>query len=177
MANCSIPNSTRATGRISTPSSRRSRSSSKRASVSFASVGRWEAGCHVERSRDIANCLPISARDSSTSLGMTKTIGSTTQGAFNAPRSTLNAQRSVLTVGRWMLVAGRWTFSFSRRVKGAWWPSRSSKPSSPRKWRGRFDSYPLRHFKFEGRWLKFDFSLALGPFTSNLKDQTPNYVA
>jgi hypothetical protein len=29
-------------------------------------------------------------------------------------------------------------------VKGAWWPSRSSKPSSPRKWRGRFDSYPLR---------------------------------
>ena len=31
-----------------------------------------------------------------------------------------------------------------RRVKGAWWPSRSSKPSSPRKWRGRFDSCPLR---------------------------------
>ena len=39
---------------------------------------------------------------------------------------------------------GRWAFSISGRVKGAWWPSRSSKPSSLRKWRGRFDSYPLR---------------------------------
>src|SRR5205823_3889525 len=56
---------------------------------------------------------------------------------FNVQRSTLNAQRSIQTVGRW-------TFFSSGRVKGAWWPSRSSKPSSPRKWRGRFDSYPLR---------------------------------
>ena len=33
-----------------------------------------------------------------------------------------------------------------RRVKGAWWPSRSSKPLSIRYTpdRGRFDSYPLR---------------------------------
>ena len=34
--------------------------------------------------------------------------------------------------------------SSSRRVKGAWWPSRSSKSPSTRKSRGRFDSYPLR---------------------------------
>jgi hypothetical protein len=35
-----------------------------------------------------------------------------------------------------------------RRVKGAWWPSRSSKPLSARSTgRGTFDSYPLRHFK------------------------------
>jgi hypothetical protein len=38
-------------------------------------------------------------------------------------------------------------FSYSGRVKGAWWPS----PSSKRLLRhfvsrGRFDSYPLRHF-------------------------------
>ena len=34
-----------------------------------------------------------------------------------------------------------------RRVKGAWWPSRSSKPLSARSTgRGMFDSYPLRHF-------------------------------
>src|SRR5436190_14351048 len=38
-----------------------------------------------------------------------------------------------------------------RRVKGAWWPSRSSKPSLPRKWRGRFDSYPLRQIIFDCR--------------------------
>ena len=35
---------------------------------------------------------------------------------------------------------------FSRRVMGAWWPPRSSKPSSVRfTGRGRFDSCPLRH--------------------------------
>ena len=51
-----------------------------------------------------------------------------------------------LQLQRWMLDVGRSTFSSSGRVKGAWWPSRSSKPSSPRKWRGRFDSYPLRRF-------------------------------
>ena len=62
----------------------------------------------------------------------------------------------------------------SRRVMGAWWPSRSSKPLSARSTgRGMFDSYPLRqlHLRFticgcrarksqivnrkseEGRWL------------------------
>ena len=36
---------------------------------------------------------------------------------------------------------------FPRRVMGAWWPSRSSKPLSARSTsRGMFDSYPLRHF-------------------------------
>ena len=45
---------------------------------------------------------------------------------------------------RWTFDVGRWVLCASRRVKGAWWPSRSSKPSSSRKWRGRFDSYPLR---------------------------------
>ncbi len=33
-----------------------------------------------------------------------------------------------------------------RRVKGAWWPSRSSKSPSVLTGRGRFDSYPLRLF-------------------------------
>jgi hypothetical protein len=65
---------------------------------------------------------------------------------LNAQRSTLNAQRSIQRVRNWPLYVERWTFSSCRRVKGAWWPSRSSKPSSPRKWRGRFDSYPLRLF-------------------------------
>ena len=35
--------------------------------------------------------------------------------------------------------------AFLRRVMGAWWPSRSSKPLSARfTGRGKFDSYPLR---------------------------------
>ncbi len=137
MANCSIPNSTPATGRTSTTSSRRSRSS-----------------------------------NSTTPLGEAISLTAATElwirEVFNAQRSTLNAQRSIQTVGRWTLDAcsrfigvGRWTFFSFRRVKGAWWPSRSSKPSSPRKRRGRFDSYPLRQITFDGRCLTFDFSFAL----------------
>jgi hypothetical protein len=114
MANCSILNSTPASGRISTRSLKRSRKQNRTAA-------RYQA------------------------LASTKAITRWSSGFFNAERSTLNAQRSIPTVGCWMLDVGRWAFSFSGRVKGAWWPSRSSKPSSSRKWRGRFDSYPLRH--------------------------------
>ena len=115
MGNCSIPNSTPASGRISTRSLRRSRRQNRTAA-------RYQA------------------------LGSTKAITPWSSGFFNAERSTLNAQRSIPTVGCWMLDVGSWTFLFfPRRVKGAWWPSRSSKPSLSRKWRGRFDSYPLRH--------------------------------
>jgi hypothetical protein len=40
---------------------------------------------------------------------------------------------------------------YSRRVMGAWWPPRSSKPSSVRfTGRGKFDSYPLRHNRVQG---------------------------
>jgi hypothetical protein len=115
MANCSIPNSTPATGRTSTTSSRRSR-----------------------------------RLNSTTPPG--EAIGLTAVTELSI-RKVFNAQRSIQAVGRWTLEAcsrfigvGRSTFSFYGRVKGAWWPSRSSKPSSPCKRRGRFDSYPLRSF-------------------------------
>jgi hypothetical protein len=117
MANCSIPNSTPATGRTSTTSSRRSRRLNS-ASSSFFEASR-----------------------------LAKAIGPWTLRFFNAQHSTLNAQHSIHTIERWALDVGRWTFSSFWRVKGAWWPSRSSKSSSPRKWRGRFDSYPLREFE------------------------------
>jgi hypothetical protein len=113
MANCSIPNSIPATGRISTPSSRRSKKES--------------------------SGVPQRA-----AFRLTRIAWPWERLSFNVQRSTLKAQRSIQIVGRWKLDVGRWTFSYHRRVKGAWWPSRSSKPSSPRKWRGRFDSYPLR---------------------------------
>jgi hypothetical protein len=97
MANCSIPNSSPASGRISTRSLRRSRkqNSQSRASVSVIrrSVFRLQGRRQVRHLESV----------------------------------------------RWRTAA----FAI-RRVKGAWWPSRSSKPSSPRKWQGRFDSYPLR---------------------------------
>jgi hypothetical protein len=84
-------------------------------------------------------------------LRSTRAIGPRSLGFFNAQCSTLNAQRPIQTVESWPLDVGRSVFSSIRRVKGAWWPSRSSKPSLPRKWRGRFDSYPLRHLIFECR--------------------------
>ena len=134
MANCSIPNSNLVSGRISTKSSRRSRRRNN-------PVASFHAPRLTGRS-----CPNLSRR-------------------FNAQRSTPNTQRSIQKVGRWTACSRRLSelnvglssspcvagsaqqgsaFSSIRRVKGAWWPSRSSKPSSPRKWRGRFDSYPLR---------------------------------
>jgi hypothetical protein len=114
MANCSIPNSTPASGRIST---------------------RW-----LKRSKR--------RNSASTSFFVARTRANAIRGAlkfFNVQRPTPNAECPIQTVENWTLDVGRWAFSFSGRVKGAWWPSRSSKPSSSRKWRGRFDSYPLRH--------------------------------
>ena len=122
MAHCSIPNLSPASGRISTRSLRPSK---RRNSEATSLI--------IARSR----AMPIRFWASS---------------FFNAQRPTPNAQRSIRTTWRWMLDVGRWTFLFlTRRVKGAWWPSRSSKPSSPRKWRGRFDSYPLRFLVFDFR--------------------------
>jgi hypothetical protein len=121
MANCSIPNSSPASGRISMRSLRRSRKQNS-AATSF-----------------------LIAR------GRAKPIRSWASSFFNSQRPTPNAQRSIQTIRRWMLGVGSWEFSAIRRVKGAWWPSRSSKPSSPRKCRGRFDSYPLRLFIFDFR--------------------------
>ena len=135
MVNCSIPNSTPATGRTSTAPLRRSRRSNN-ASASFFET-----------------------------VTAAKAIGSSALRFFNA-------QRSIQTVGRWILYIERWVFSSIRRVKGAWWPSRSSKPSSPRKWRGRFDSYPLRHSIFDFRLPIFDRSKdtpSLSNRTSNIK--------
>ena len=122
MANCSIPNSIPATGRISTPSSRRSKKQNDRAEVSVIQRSVLNA-C----ARSIGICCPLRVQKRRQAAAL--------QSAFRArrvPRSTFDVRRSA--------------FSFLWRVKGAWWPSRSSKPSSLRKWQGRFDSYPLRQF-------------------------------
>ena len=116
MANCSIPNSTPAIGRTSTPLSRRSRSQNSVFATFF------------------------------TAFGLTKSIRSQTLSFSNVQHSTSNTQRPIRAVGCWTLGVRRWAFSASWRVKGAWWSSRSSKPLSVphTRDRGRFDSYPLR---------------------------------
>ena len=108
----------------------------------------------------IPNLSPASGRISTRSLRPSRkqnktaaryqALTSTKASAPWLPRF-FNAQRPIRTVGHWMFNIGRHAFFAIRRVKGAWWPSRSSKPSLPRKWRGRFDSYPLRHLIFELR--------------------------
>jgi hypothetical protein len=51
-------------------------------------------------------------------------------------------------------------FSSSRRVKGAWWPSRSSKSPLVFTDRGRFDSYPLRSKDLSGKQQSRGFTFA-----------------
>ena len=129
MASSSIPNSNPGIGRTSTP---------------------WLA-----RSRKQNN--PFDSF--SAALRLTSEVQSSIPRHFNAQRSTRNAQRAIQKIRRWALDVGYWTFSFVfRRVKGAWWPSRSSKPSSVGNVRGRFDSYPLRQFIFDFRFSISDCS-------------------
>ncbi len=62
-------------------------------------------------------------------------------------RSAFNFGIRPVDVGCWMLTVGCFPSGSypPRRVMGAWWPSRSSKPLSARSTgRGTFDSYPLR---------------------------------
>jgi hypothetical protein len=98
-------------------------------------------------------------------------------GVFNAQRSTLNAQRSIQTVECWALDVGRWTLVLFRRVRGAWWPSRSSKPLLIPRMRdqGRFDSYPLRQLIFDVGGPIFDVP-ATSLLKSNSEPQTSNIV-
>jgi hypothetical protein len=116
MTNFSIPNSAPATGRISTPSSARSKRANNH-SVSLSVIRRWMLDVEPSTFSFLS--------------------------AIRDPQSAIG------------------------RVKGAWWPSRSSKPSSPRKWRGRFDSYPLRRFIF-------DFAVAAAVSAATIKLQTSN---
>ena len=121
MANCSIPNSSPASGLISTRSLRRSRRQNSQP-IACTSVNRgWRLDFRKRRQ----------VRHGESVLWRTAAL-----------QSALRARK----IRRWTLDVERWAFSAIRRVKGAWWPSRSSKPSSPRKWQGRFDSYPLRLF-------------------------------
>jgi hypothetical protein len=127
MANCSIPNSIPANGRISTKSLGQSRKKNKKRRASISAIRR---GAFSFRQR----CQICH--------------GESLLWRITALQNPLRAQRIQSAICN--LISAIW------RVKGAWWPSRSSKPSSSRKWRDRFDSYPLRRIIFELR-----FSIAM----------------
>ena len=121
MANCSIPNSILANGRTSTRSSRRSRKRENQRTASVLVILLWESS--VQKRRQVRHGESVIWRTA-------------------ALQSALSAR----SIRPWALDVGRCVFSTIWRVKGAWWPSRSSKPWSSRlAGRDRFDSYPLRH--------------------------------
>jgi hypothetical protein len=142
MANCSIPNSNPASGRISTTSLKplRKQNSQPRACVSVIRRTVFS----VQKRRQVREGELVT---------WPRQVG-TVQSVPRAQRiqSTVGSRADGIgeTEGKAAMGSGEPT-SFNRRsaiwrVKGAWWPSRSSKPSSPYKWRGGFDSYPLRLF-------------------------------
>ena len=161
MANSSIPNSTPATGRTSTTSSKPSRKRNNRAHVSGIQPSVLNA------------CARFSGICGASCVRKRRQVrhGESALWRTGALQSALCLRK----IPRWMLDVRRSPFSSFRRVKGAWWPSRSSKPSSPRKWLGRFDSYPLRFYRFDGRRLRFDFDFNfVCGFKSNIKLRTSN---
>ena len=140
MANCSIPNSSPASGRISTRSLRRSRKQNSQPRASVSVIRR--SAFRLRKRRQVRHLESVRWQTA----------------AFKS-RTAARKIQSVIAQS---------TISAIRRVKGAWWPSRSSKPSSPRKWRGRFDSYPLRLFIFDCRLPIADCSVHVGCFQSQI---------
>jgi hypothetical protein len=137
MKNFSIPNSTPATGRTSTQSSTRLRSSNNRAAFPFSVIRRSILdACSGFVAKFSASAVRSWVRWSAKRRIRRGELDATFE------QSTANDERreqNPRSHEHWMFA-----FSFAGRVKGAWWPSRSSKPPLPRKRRGRFDSYPLR---------------------------------
>jgi hypothetical protein len=100
MVNFSIPNSNPATGRISTPSLKRS----KRAD--FLQCGTGLSAATFSRRGGASSCEPSGCITFPKAFGLTTTAESWTLKTFNA-------QRSILIIGRWALDVGRSAFSFS----------------------------------------------------------------
>ena len=122
MANCSIPNSSPANGRISTRSLKRSRKQNSQPRASVSVIRR--SAFRLQGRRQVRHLDSVRWQTAAFQSGT----------AARKIQSVIPNRQSAI-----------------RRVMGAWWPSRSSKPSSPRKWRGRFDSYPLRQIIFDCR--------------------------
>ncbi len=125
MAKRSIPNSTPANGRTSTPSLGRSKKrksddlSGRNAAEGEAGLSKQESWKENKKLGGFQDHDLISART-----------------PFGDPGFTPSCVPAFLRDSL-----------LSRRVKGAWWPSRSSKSPSVLTDRGRFDSYPLRRFQ------------------------------
>ena len=97
--------------------------------------------------RSTPNSTPANGRISTRSLGrLRRRALKENQSGSQEPRKRARHDSPNLAFLFWF---SGFQIQFSRRVKGAWWPSRSSKSPSVFTGRGRFDSYPLRLFSAE----------------------------
>ena len=143
-----IPNSNLAIGQTSTPSSARSKKPNE--------CGRglpWRA---VLSRRSVAKAEALGEGGSAPNCCEFSLVR---RSAFDVRHSAFSLQSAI------------------RRVKGAWWPSRSSKPLLIPHTRDqdRFDSYPLRRSKFDGRWVMFEVATTSN-LQSTIKLQTSNFL-
>ena len=181
MGRKSIPNWRRANSRTSTRLSKRSRRNCDGqrpgAHLDTATNGEneWRSAGLRHGASGLGSCkgavpeagvpVAVSSCARRPGSGACRSLGRIEGKTSNIQHPTSNTQRNGMrrrrcrfpAIGCWALEVGCSTFCAwsPRRVMGAWWPSRSSKPLSARSTsRGMFDSYPLRHFHF--RFAIFD---------------------
>ena len=158
-----IPNSNPAIGQTSTPSSARSKRPNSASGGSFGTFGLstavgpqtlrlFNAQSIFDLRLPIFNCpnACFSIKPQTSNIKLPKK-------AFSLQSAIPNPQSAI------------------RRVKGAWWPSRSSKPllTPHTRDQDRFDSYPLRQSKFDGGWVMFEVATTSN-LQSTIKPQTSN---
>jgi hypothetical protein len=150
MANCSIPNSSPQSGRISRKSSRQLRKQNSQPRAAVSVIRRLES--RIQRRHGVGLGESVLWRTAALQTALRAQTIQSTIGNLQPRRGIAETEGKAATgSGERARAAGEFQ-SAIRRVKGAWWPSRSSKPSSSRSaGRGRFDSYPLRLFIFDFR--------------------------
>jgi hypothetical protein len=150
MANCSIPNSSPESGRISRRSSRRLRRQNNRPRAALSVISRLES--RIQKRQRVRHGESVLWRTAALqTAARAQKIQSTIGNLQPRPGIAETEGKAATGSGERARAASEFQ-SAIWRVKGAWWPSRSSKPSSPRSaGRGRFDSYPLRLFIFDCR--------------------------
>jgi hypothetical protein len=166
MENSSIPSSSQETGRISTPWLKPLKQPNK--AGRGGGLRRPLRGPHLRNSSDVAPDYDHGSehdrftRRTALGLRLRLRLRLRARARLGKPRRVDQDHEQDYDYEQCAFISllGRWVFAFFVfwRVKGAWWPSRSSKPLSVRysPGRGRFDSYPLRLFIFDFRFSIFD---------------------
>ena len=152
MANCSIPNSSPESGRTSRRSSRRLRRQNSQPGAAVSVIRCFESRIQKRRRVRHGEPVPWSRQLGTLQTALRPQKIQSTIGNWQPRRGIAETEGKAATGSGERARAASEFQSAIRRVKGAWGPSRSSKPLSSRSaGRGRFDSYPLRLFNCDFR--------------------------